>query len=63
MENKGLDEFVLWYMKKQEYEKSAENFANARDVKVSGNLERKKFEKIENRILGEKKKETKSKEK
>ena len=44
MKNKEMDEFVLWYMKKHEHEKSAEKFANARDVKVSGNLERKKCE-------------------
>ena len=52
MENKGLAEFVLWYMKKHEHEKSAEKFAKARGVVVSETLERKKFEKIENRILG-----------
>ena len=52
MKNKEMDEFVLWYMKKQGFEKSAEKFSKARDIKTNEKTE--KFEKIENRILGKK---------
>ena len=59
MKNKEMDEFVLWYMKKQGFEKSAEKFSKARDMKPNYNEKTEKFEKIETRILGKKNEEKK----
>ena len=59
IKNEKMDEFVLWYMKKEGYEKSAEKFSKARDIKISENEKREKFKKIENEILGKKKEEKK----
>ena len=59
MKNKEMDQFVLWYMKKQGFEKSAEKFSEARDIKPSGEKTEKKFEKIENQILAKKNEENK----
>ena len=59
MKSKEMDEFVLWYMKKQGFEKSAEKFSKARDIKQNDNKKTEKFEKMENRILGQKNEEKK----
>ena len=55
MKDEKINEFVLWYMKKHGYEKTAEKLSKAKKVKIDQNSEH--FDKFEKFALKKQKRE------